>query len=63
MPDCLGLVWYRTIPGIVSFSVWYRTDRMPDNPAFIHTNTHTKMHMNTHINTNTNTHSHRHTDL
>jgi hypothetical protein len=70
MPDCLSLVRYRTIPGIVSFF-----SPVPDCsdagesgiPAFIHTNTHTNTHMNTHTNTPTNTHTnthlHTHTDL
>jgi hypothetical protein len=37
MPDCVSLVRCRTCSGIVSFfSVRYRTDWMPDSPAFRH---------------------------
>jgi hypothetical protein len=38
MPDCVGLVLYRTGPSIVSFfiPVRYWTDRMPDSPVFRH---------------------------
>ncbi len=49
--DCLGLVQYRTCPGIVSF--FYSGTGQSSIPAFIHTN----------MNTNTNTHSHTHTHL
>jgi hypothetical protein len=35
MPDCIVLFWYRIGSGIVkSFSFRYRTDWMPDSPAF-----------------------------
>ncbi len=55
------LTWSSTGPFMASlvFSFRYRTDQMPDSPAFILMNT----HMNTHTNTHTNMHSHMHTDL
>jgi hypothetical protein len=66
LPDCLGLVRYRTIPSIVSFFLPvpdYSDARQSGIPAFIHMNTHTNTHMNMHTNKYTNMHSHMHTDL
>ncbi len=53
MPDCLGLVWYRTCPSIVSFFLFrYRTDLMPDSLASgIYTHEHAHKHALTHAHT------------
>jgi ABC-type nickel/cobalt efflux system permease component RcnA len=51
MPDCLGLVRYRTIPGIVSFFLPvpdYSDARQSGIPAFIHMNTHEHTHEHAH---------------